>query len=303
MEKQISVVYKGEKSSIIWREGGILIKLEEDKDHRLQDATMLSIQKFSSEGSYARLPSNSEVASKVYFINSSKPLKSTATIRIYHQAKGFDIEKLRFLTCIDEQPPYDFKLLVGGHFTSAYGEITVERFSFFTICRFITQHGLRGILYYMEKSYEASLYHSKQPSSQDSKFQWNLYLSVTKNCQVFRSCLKDYIKEEYEDDIKLVDKCIVELNHAVDLITVSTSLGTSPPSQDEVYIHKPVTTSLKKSNAKNYTDGCPPVFVYRLLAMPNRKFKIEFLMEGFEESCKFNIHQDDLQGENYSFYF
>ena len=34
-----------------------------------------------------RLPSNSEVASQVYFINSSKPLQSIATIRIYHQAK------------------------------------------------------------------------------------------------------------------------------------------------------------------------------------------------------------------------
>ena len=297
VDKEISVTYKGEKSSVIWKEGGILIKLEQDKDHRLQDATKCSIQKFNSEGSYSRLPSNSEVASQVYFINSSKLLKTTATIRIYHQAKEFDIEKLCFLTCIDEQPPYDFKFLEGGHFTSTYGEIIVKRFSFFAICRFVNQHGLRGILYYMEKSYEASLYHSKQPSSQGSKFQWNLYLSVTKNCHIFRSSLKDYIKEEYEDDVKLVDKCIVEFNRAVDSITVSSSLGTSPHSQDEVYLRKPVTTSFKKSKVKNYTDGCPPAFVYRLRAIPNSKFKIEFMIEGFEESCKFNLLQDDLQGK------
>ena len=29
------------------------MKLEEDKDYRLQDATKFSIQKFSSEGSYS----------------------------------------------------------------------------------------------------------------------------------------------------------------------------------------------------------------------------------------------------------
>ena len=297
MDKEISVAYKGEKSSVIWKEGGILLKFGEDKDHRLQDATKFSIQKFNSEGAYSRLPSNSEVASQVYFINSSKPHKSTATVRIYHQAREVDIDRLCFLTSTDEQPPYDFNFLKGGHFTSAYGEITVQRFSFLTICRLVKQLGFRGVLYYMEKSYEASLYHSMQPASRGSQFQWHLYLSVTKNCQVFRSCLKDYIKEEYKEDVKLVDKCIVKLNRTVDSITVSASLGTSPPSQDEVCLHEPGTTSLKKSNVKNYTDGCPPAYVYRILAIPNCKFKIEFAMEGFEESCKFNLHHDNLQGE------
>ena len=276
------------------------MKLEEDKDHRLQDATKLSIQKFSSEGSYSRLPSNSEVASQVYFINTSKPLKRNATIRIYHQAREVDINQLCFLTSTDEQPPYDFNILKGGHFTSAYGENTVERFSFFTICRLVKQLGFRGVLYYMEKSYEASLYHSLQPSSLGSKFQWNLYLSVTKNCHVFRSCLKDYIKEEYKEDVKLVDKCIVKLNCAVDTITVSTSLGTSPPSQDQVCLYEPDTTSFQKTDIRNYIDGCPPAFVYRLLAMPSSKFKVEFVMEGFERNCKFNLHQYHLQGEKSS---
>ena len=276
------------------------MKLEEDKDHRLQDATKLSIQKFSSEGSYSRLPSNSEVASQVYFINTSKPLKRTATIRIYHQAREVDINQLCFLTSTDEQPPYDFNILNGGYFTSAYGEITVERFSFFTICHLVKKLGFRGVLYYMEKSYEASLYHSLQPSSLGSKFQWNLYLSVTKNCHVFRSCLKDYIKEEYKENVKLVDKCIVKLNRAVDTITVSTSLGTSPPSQDQVCLYEPDTTSFQKTDIRNYIDGCPPAFVYRLLAMPSSKFKVEFVVEGFERNCKFNLHQYHLQGEKSS---
>ena len=297
MEKEISVAYKGEKSSIIWREGGILMKLEEDKDHRLQDATKCSIQKFNSEGSYSRLPSNSEVASQVYFINTSKPLKRTATIRIYHQAREVDLDQLCFLTSTDEQPPYDFNILKGGHFTSAYGEIEVKRFSFFTVCYLVTRHGFLGFVYYMEKSYEVSLYHSMLPSSQGSKFKWNLYLSVTKNCQVFRSRLKAYIKEEYGDYVKLVDKYEVKLNRTVDSITVSTSLGTPPPSQNEVYLREPATTSLAKSKVKYYTDGCPSVFVYRLLAIPDRKFKIEFALEGFEETRKFNLQKDDLQGE------
>ena len=53
VEKEISVAYKGEKSSVIWKEGGILLKLEEDKYHRLQDATKCSIQMFNSEGAYS----------------------------------------------------------------------------------------------------------------------------------------------------------------------------------------------------------------------------------------------------------
>ena len=297
VEKEISVAYKGEKSSIIWREGGIVMKLEEDKDHRLQDATKFSIQKFKSEGSYSRLPRNSEVASQVYFINSSKPLKSTATIRIYHQAREVDIDQLSFLTSTDEQPPYDFTIMKGGQFTSAYGEITVERFSFFTIIRIFKQLGFQGVLYFTEKSYEASLYHSLQPSSRGSKFQWNLYLTVTKNCHVFRSSLKNYIKEEFKDDITLVSKCIVQLNHAVDSITASMSMGTSPPSQDQVCLYEPDTTSFQKTDIRNYIDGCPPAFVYRLLAIPSSKFNIEFVMEGFDRNCKFNFHQDHLQGE------
>ena len=52
--------------------------------------------------------------------------------------------------------------------------------SLFTIVCFFKQHGFRGVLYCTEKSYEASLYHSKQPSSQGSQFKRNLYLSVAK---------------------------------------------------------------------------------------------------------------------------
>ena len=297
VEKEISFAYKGEKSSIIWREGGILLKFEEDKDLRVQDATKFTIQKFKSEGSYSRLPSNSEVASQVYFIHTSKPFKRTATIRIYHQARQFDIDQLSFLTSTDEQPPYDFNILIGGHFTSTYGETVVERFSFFTIVRLVKQLGFRGVLYYMEKSYEASLYHSIQPSLWGSKFQWNLYLSVTKNCHVFRSCLKNYIKEEFKDDIMLVSKCIVKLNRTADSITAYTSMGTSPISQDQVCLYEPDTTSFQKTDIRNYIDGCPPAFVYRLLAMRSSKFNIEFVMEGFDRNCKFNFHQDHLQGE------
>ena len=295
--EEISVAYKGEKSSVTWNEGGIVMKLEEDKHSISQDTIKCSIQMFSSKGSYSRLPSNSEVASQVYFINSSKPLRSAATIRIYHQAREVDIDQLCFLTSTDEQPPYDFNILKGGHFTSAYGEITVERFSFFTIVRLLKQLGFRGVLYYTEKSYEASLYHSKQPSSLGSKFKWNLYLSVTKNCHVFRSCLKHYIKEEFNEDVELVSKCIVKLNRTVDSITASTSMVTSPPSQDQVCLYEPDTTSFQKTDIRNYIDGCPPAFVYRLLAMPSSKFKVEFVMKGFERNCKFNLHQYHLQGE------
>ena len=299
MEKEISVTYKGEKSSVIWKEGGILIMLEEDKDHRLQDDTKCSIQKFNSEGEYSRLPHNSVVVSQVYFINTSKPLKRTATIRIYIQTKKVDIDKLHFFTSTAEQPPYDFKAIKGGYFTNTYGEIKVKRFSFFTICHLNKPRRFQTLLNYMEKSYEVSLRCSKQPSYHGSKLEWKLYLNVTENINFIRSNLKTFIREEFNDNVEQVSSSIVKFNRDVKSITVFTSMGNSPPSHDEVCLYEPSSTSIRKADIRKYTDGCPPGFVYHLIAIPNIKFNIEFVIKGFEGNCKFNLHQYHLQGEKH----
>ena len=51
--EEISVAFKGEKSSVTGNEGGILMKLEEDKHSILQDTIKCCIQKFSSKGAYS----------------------------------------------------------------------------------------------------------------------------------------------------------------------------------------------------------------------------------------------------------
>ena len=153
VEKEISVTYKGEKSSVLWKEAGLQLLFEEDKDlHSKNAATKYLVQVSDSEGSYARLPSKTELVSPVFHISSSQKLDISATVKIFHQASDVDIDQLCFLTSTDDQPPYNYQIAQGGHFTSTYGEISVKQSSFFTICNLGFHYGVKGILSYMEKN-------------------------------------------------------------------------------------------------------------------------------------------------------
>ena len=303
MEKEIPVAYKGDKRSVIWKEGSILMKLGEKEDHKLQDTSKEEkdhkLQGVSEEDTDHRLQGASEEDTDHRLQGASEE----DTDHILQSATEEDTDH-RLQDASEEGKDYRLqaatkssvqKFNSGGAYSQLPSNFEVP--NFFTMSHFVRKYGFRGVLYYREKSYEVSLYHSKQPSSLGSKFKWNLYLSVTKNCQVFRSCLKNFIKEEYNDEVELVYACIVRMNHAVNSVTASTSMGTSPPPQDQVCLYEPDTTSFRKTDIRNYIDGCPPTFVYRLLATPSSKFNIEFVMEGFERNCKFNLHQDHLQSE------
>ena len=167
-------LYKGERGSVLWEEAGIQMTFEENMDISSQEATKCLVQESSNEGARSRLPSNTKGFSRFYHISSSKNLNTAVTLKIFYQEAEDDIHKLRFLTSTDNSPPYDYEILYGGSFTSTYGEVTVKRFSFYTICKLYAYHGVKGVLSYMETSFEESLYRSLQPTLLDSGYRLNL---------------------------------------------------------------------------------------------------------------------------------
>ena len=119
---------------MLWEEAGIQMIFEDNKDLSSQEATNCLVQVSSTEGSYSRLPSNTKAFSHFYLISSYKNLNTAVTLKIFSQTAEEDIHQLRFLTSTDNLPPYNYRILYGGQFTSTNGEITVERLSFYTIC-------------------------------------------------------------------------------------------------------------------------------------------------------------------------
>ena len=296
MKKAISISYKGEKGSVTWKEGGLHTCFEESKECKSEEAPeiLICVSDVVEENSTFPVETE-ELVSQVYFISSSQKLNTSVTLKILHHAEDKDVDKLSFLTCTSHQPPYTYEFLPGGHFMSNYGEITVQRFSFITIGRLILQHGFRrGILYYWEKNYEAALYCSVQPKQIGSELKWALYLCVTKNCEVFRSSLKKYIKEQRRDDIQLLSANIARFSDTEDFITASVNCRAL---DQDVQVCEPDTVIMQKTDIKHYADGCPPFMVYQLLAKRNSKFKVVYTVNGFESNMKFTLHQHDLPRE------
>ena len=172
--------------SVLWEEAGIQMRFEENKDLISQEATICLVQVSRTGRAYSGLPSSTKALSRFYHISSSNHLNTAVTLKIFYQAAEDDIHQLRFLTSTDKSPPYNFRILYGGHLTSAYGEITVERFSFCTVSKLCVYHGVKGVLSYMEIHYEARLYRSIQPTLLGSGYSWNLYLSVMKKKRHFQ---------------------------------------------------------------------------------------------------------------------
>ena len=270
------------------------MRFEENKDISSQEATKCLVQVSSTEGAYSRLPSNTKAFSRFYHISSSKNLNTAVTLKIFHQAAEEDIHQLRFLTSTDNSPPYDYKILYGGHFTSTYGEITVERFSFYTICKLYAYHGVKGVLSYMETSFEASLYRSLQPTPLDSGYRWNLYLSVVKNCDVFSHCVKRYIQEEYEDRVKLVTGQVVFFSDTHDCVTPQHNLKTN--SSQNISLEEPDHSVLRFVDIIEYVDGRPPLLVYAIHCKPKCSLELKFFLDGLLEPNQLTLRQSHLPG-------
>ena len=160
----------------------------------------------AGESGAFRYPSTVEAASRFYHIDCPKQLHTSVTIQIQHNVAEEEIQNLCFITCSEDQPPYDYRILHNGHFTSTHAEIVVNSFSFYSVGRLLTKYRVKGLLSLMEKSYEASVYRSIQPTLFNSGYTWSIFVSAVKNCSVFKKCVENYIKNEYEDEIETSGK-------------------------------------------------------------------------------------------------
>ena len=296
VEKEVSVIYHGEKGSVQLKDAGLQLLFNEDKDLRSQAAIKCSVQVSDSEGSYARLPSNTEVVSPVFRVSSSQKLNSSATVKIFHQASNLDIDQLRFLTSTDAQPPYDYHIVQDGHFTPTYGEISVQQSSFVTICNLGFHYGVKGVLSYMEKACEASLYCSSRPKLVRSGYMWNIYLSVTKNCDIFSRFVKKYIKEKHQEDVTLVTGQVLYFNAINKQVTAHHHFD--PSSAADVTLFEPSCKSLKRKDIKNFVSGRPPLLEYSLHSKSLCSLELKITLEGFEKETTFTLTDVHLPGEN-----
>ena len=296
MEKEISVTYQGEKGSVMWKEAGLQLLFEEDKDLLLQAAIKCSMQVSDSEGSYARLPSKTEVVSPVFHISSSQKLNTSATVKIFHQASDVDIEQLRFLTSTDNLPPYDYQIVQGGHFTSTYGKISVQHFSFFTICNLGFHHGVKGVLSCMEKKFEASLYCSSRPKLVKSGYTWNIFLSVVKHCDIFSHSVKKYIKENLQDSVQLVPGKVLLLDDIHKSITAHHQFDPSSPA--DVILTEPTCKDLMRKDIKRYVSGLPPLLVYNLHFKSLCSLVLKIRLEGIGKETIFTVRDIHLPGKS-----
>ena len=297
VEKEISITCKGERGSVLWDEGGIQMRFEESKDVSSYEAIKCTVQVSNTEGAYSRLPSNTKALSHFYHISSSKNLNTAVTLKIFHHAADDKIHNLRFVTSTDDSPPYNYRILDGGRFTSIYGELTVERFSYYTICMLYVYHGVKGILSYMETRYEASLYCSIRPTLINSGYRWNLYLTIVKHCDIFRHCVKKYIHEEFQDELRKVSGHVVLFDSNSDRVTVCHSL-ISDSSQNVVLKDVDHDSTLSHERISNYVDGCPPLLVYSIHGDLNCLLESKFTLGGLQKAKQFTIDQFQLPGKN-----
>ena len=298
VEKEISIICKGERGSVLWNEGGIQMRFEESKDVSSYEATKCTVQVSNTEGAYSRLPNNTKALSRFYHISSSKNLNTAVTLKIFHRAAEDDVHKLRFLASTDKSPPYNYRILDGGQFTSSYGEITVERFSLYAICSYV-YHYVKGILSYMETRYEASLYCSIRPTLRNSRHIWNLYLFIVKDCNIFRQCVKNHIQEEFQDNVRKVSGHVVLFDDKCDCITVCPNLKTESPQKKNVILkHVDHDNTLCHEHINNYVDGCPPLLVYSIHGDLNCLLELKFTLGGLQKAKQLSIDQFQLPGKH-----
>ena len=293
VESDTSVTYKGEKGCLNWEDNGIALLLD-DSDSP-SEARECSINVSAGERGAFRYPNKEYVkpASKMFYIQCPKHLKNV-TIRIKHNVAKEDIDHLRFITCSEDQPPYNFNILENGDFTSTYGEITVKKpsHSFCSIVQLLITHRVKGILSIMEKSIGASLYCSLQPKLESSGYySWNIYVSAVKNCLIFRKYMQEYIVQEYNDDVKFVATKLLELTQKEASVTVSTQCEAD--MRKNCHIEAAGSSSIRKVDIIRFVEGCPPHIKFVLQVnhkLCGSALKVTFTLHGFKEPTKFNLH-------------
>ncbi len=283
-ESQISATYEGKRSCLDWTEGDIALYFEES-DCTMNTTTSCSVHISTARYGAFRYSDAVEPITRVYYLLNATPLNTSVTIRIQHNAQEEDIPHLCFITSTDNQPPYNFKVLHGGNFTFTFGEITVNRFSFYSISRLLTKYRVKGILSLLENKYQASLFVSSQPQCLlPDCCCWNIYISVVKNCSIFKRSVEEFIESKYRDVVKCSATKVVHFTQtSPDISVVTTSSFPGPADSQLVASDYPI---MKKVDISNFVDGCPPhvKFVLRL-ARESRHPDVKFKLEGLEEPC------------------
>ncbi len=288
-EQKVKVTYKGLKSSVDMKKNGLQVQFEGNQSGDRSNTT-ISI----STGSVApsRFSHKLKPVSRVYDFSCSKKLKTPVTIRIKHEAPD-DVQNLCFVTC-DENQPDHFKIIRGGTFTRDYGELVVSKLSWYTIGRLFSRFRVRGILSVLEKSYESSLYCSSTLHQLPFSRQYcDIYLSVVKNCGIFKKCVENYIKEEYREDVKLVSRHVVHFNDKDRDVTVHY---TCVPTSESVHLDEPDRTYLHKLDISSYVDACPPYLKFRLNFEPDKQVEVKFKLEGFKNTETHTLRSSHLPG-------
>ena len=299
-----SMIYNGEKSSCLWADAGLQMVFQQSKE-KPQEANICFVQVSDTAGPHSRLPNNATAVSRCYHISSSKKLNTAVTLKIFYQTAEDDIDQLHFLTCTDISPPYNYKILNGGHFTLTYGEITVETFCFYTICRLNTHYSLtRFVLYmqtrlslYMENVLIVSLYRSYQPTPQK---RWNIYLVVTKDNIVSHRGAKRYIQDNYKESVTLVTEQVAFFDHTFNGVTAHHYLRTESPQN--ISVCEPDHHVLYYADIRHYVDGRPPLLKYSIGYSRNCSFKLRFILDGLHKDIHITLRECDLQGISL-FYF
>ena len=281
-ESEVVVTYEGKKGCLNWDNYGLTLFFEDC--HSSLETEKYQVRISAAKFGAFRYPDIVEPVGKSFYIESSVPLKTSVTIRIQHNVPEKDIQHLCFVTSSDNQPPYDYSILYEGNFTSTHGEIVVRRFSLYSIGRLLTKYHVKGILSLLEKTYEASLFRSTLPKIDLCGYKWNIYVSVVKNCSIFRRSVERYIKEEYKDEVELVARNVVRL-------TMNNSDVTAISSHEscrhmEWSLKPSEYPSMKKIDINSYVDACPPhiKFVLRVKTPLRGSFpNVRFTLIGLQE--------------------
>ncbi len=287
-DKEILVTYKGQKGSVDWRECGLELQFEKDQSG---DGSNCPIHISIGSGAYSRYPNRVQPLSKVYRIHSHKKLNTSVTIRIQHNEKD-DMENLCLITCTEDQPPYSYNILHNATFTSEYGEVVVSRFSLYSIARLITKYRVRGALSLLEKTYEASIYISSAPNAL-----YNIYVSILKNCPIFKNCMENHIKYRYDDkEVKLLESRVVRFDEEDKNVTTKIVCNTN--SSADVFMNEVGCYSLRKIDISSFVDSCPPHLKFQLNYTPGCSATVQFTLKGLEPPNEFVLYHTQLPGKN-----
>ena len=284
---EATTVYTGKAMDIKYDEYGIAMHLE--GQDLPPDVTEYPVAVSVAVSGEFDLPGSSELVSGVYKIDSSFVPQKPVSITMQHCAADNSIDNLSFASSADTVPPFVYKCIDGGKFTSTHGEIEIDQFCYYTI---LYKHGKEGFLSLYQKKYQVSLHCSKNPMiEKPSRLSWSLFFTMVKNCTIFQRSVDRYFLESDNAVERLTDVVVKFDKDAQDIVLALE--GDRVEMQHGWSVISLVTCSMKKYEVDNYADGRPPQF--RLILMQNkddnpRDLLHKFVLKGVDDpECFINL--------------